>query len=134
MSEINRGEPVSLLPSNVYDFAQMLAEPTPMGERRRYFFSPTATLDQFVVQMSSLDPGKSPHPPHQHPDEEMIMIKEGTLEISLNGKLQRVGPGSLVFVASNDLHGWTNVGTQRANYWVLRWWTAKTGPDPSMLK
>lgn len=134
MSDAKLSGMSGVLPSKVYDFATMLAEPTAMGERRRYFFSPTATLDQFVVQMSSLDPGKSPHPPHQHVDEEMIMIKEGTLEISLNGKLQRVGPGSLVFVASNDLHGWTNVGTERANYWVLRWWTAKTGPDPSMLK
>jgi XRE family transcriptional regulator, regulator of sulfur utilization len=118
-----------VLPSKVYDFEQMLAETTPMGERRRIFFAPTATLDQFVLQMSTLAPGQSPHAPHQHPDEEMILIKDGTLEISLNGKLQRVGPGSVVFVAPNDMHGWTNVGETRANYFVLRWWTGKTGKE-----
>lgn len=123
-----------VLPSTVFDFAQMKAEATPIGERRPFFWSPTATLDQFVVHMSTLDPGQSPHPPHQHPDEEMIFIKDGTMEITINDKVQRVGAGSVVFVGPNDMHGWKNVGNSRANYWVLRWWTAKTGPDPSAMK
>lgn len=117
--------------SGIYDFATLQAEATAMGQRRRVFFSPTATLEQFVLQMSTLDPGQSPHAPHQHPDEEMILIKDGMLEISLNGELRRVGAGSVVFIAPNDLHGWTNVGPDRANYFVLRWWTTKTaGPIP----
>jgi XRE family transcriptional regulator, regulator of sulfur utilization len=116
------------LRSSIFPFEKMLVEPTPMGEKRRFFFCPTATLDQFVVQMTTLDPGQSPHEPHRHPDEEMILIKEGTLEITLNDRKERVNAGSVVFVAPNDLHGWSNVGTGRAHYFVLRWTTAKTGP------
>jgi quercetin dioxygenase-like cupin family protein len=115
-----------LLPSTIYDFTKLPPIPTPPGERRIYFHAPTATLDEFVVHMSILNPGQTPHPPHQHPDEEMIMIKEGTMEITINDKTQRVGAGSVVFVAPNDMHGWVNVGEGRAAYWVLRWTTGKT--------
>src|SRR4051812_26168465 len=119
----------TIQPSKVFDYSQILAEPTPVGERRKFFASPTATLDEFGVHMTTLDPGQTPHPPHKHADEEMILIREGTLEITINEKVQRVGPGSVVFVAPNDLHGWKNVGQTRANYFVLRWATAKTGPQ-----
>jgi quercetin dioxygenase-like cupin family protein len=115
-----------ILPSTVFPFEQLRIDPTPVGERRRFFWAPTATLDDFVVQMTTLNPGGSPHPPHKHPDEEMILIKDGTLEITINQTVQRIGPGSIVFVGPNDLHGWTNVGETRANYFVLRWTTAKT--------
>jgi quercetin dioxygenase-like cupin family protein len=40
--------------------------------------------------------------------------------------VQRVGAGSVVFIAPNDVHGWRNVGEGRAIYWVLRWTTEKT--------
>ena len=115
-----------LQPSSICDFAQILAQPTPVGERRAFITSPTATLDEFSVHMTTLDAGQWPHPPHKHPDEEMILIKEGTLEITINDKVQRVGAGSVVFVAPNDMHGWKNVGASRANYFVLRWKTGKT--------
>jgi quercetin dioxygenase-like cupin family protein len=114
------------IPSAVYRFDELKAEDTPAGQRRKIIFSQTATLDALALQMTSLDPGKSPHPPHQHPDEEMVMIKEGTLQITINGKTEHAGPGSVIFVAPNDLHGWTNVGQSRAHYFVMRWTTAKT--------
>jgi quercetin dioxygenase-like cupin family protein len=114
-------------PSAVFDFTKVQVHPTAVGERRAFFTSLTATLDEISVNMTTLNPGEWPHPPHQHPDEEMILIREGTLEITINDKVQRAGPGSVVFVAPNDLHGWRNVGSTRANYFVLRWTTARTG-------
>jgi quercetin dioxygenase-like cupin family protein len=120
----NPSEP---LPSSVFDFQRIQVHPTPVGERRAFITCPTATLDEFAVHMTTLNPGQMPHPPHRHPDEEMILIREGTLEISINEKVQRAGAGSVVFVAPNDLHGWKNVGQARANYFVLRWSTARTG-------
>ncbi len=118
--------PPQSLPSAVYDFLGIEVIPTPVGERRKFIQTPTATLDDLGVYMTTLNPGQAPHPPHQHPDEEMILIREGTLEITINDRIQRAGPGSVVFVAPNDLHGWRNVGENRANYFVLRWTTART--------
>jgi quercetin dioxygenase-like cupin family protein len=49
----------------------------------------------------------------------MIMIREGTLEVTIEGKVTTVGPGAVVYVASQDLHGWRNTGVTQAHYFVL---------------
>ena len=61
----------------------------------------------------------APHAPHRHIHEEMIMIREGTLEVMIEGKTSTANVGSVVYVASNEFHGWKNVGTGRASYFVL---------------
>jgi quercetin dioxygenase-like cupin family protein len=60
----------------------------------------------------------------------MILIKEGTLEVTINGETQRASAGSIFFYASNDLHGMRNVGLTPATYYVFRFVTAKT-PAPA---
>jgi quercetin dioxygenase-like cupin family protein len=67
----------------------------------------------------------SPHPPHQHVNEELIIIREGQCETLSNGKWVPCGPGSVVFNASNILHGFKNVGTTQAAYHVINWSPAK---------
>ena len=73
----------------------------------------------FDIHMTELAPGEAPHPPHRHVHEEMIMIQVGTMEVTINGKSTKLGPGSVAYVASNDHHGWKNVGEERARYFVL---------------
>jgi quercetin dioxygenase-like cupin family protein len=68
---------------------------------------------------TELAPGLAPHPPHRHDHEEMILIREGTLEVTINGRSVNLGPGSVALVASNEDHGWRNVGTTRARYFVI---------------
>ena len=68
---------------------------------------------------SALQPGGMPHPPHHHVHEEMFLVREGTLEVTIAGQTSRLGPGSVAFVASNDEHGVRNVGRDHAQYFVL---------------
>ena len=68
---------------------------------------------------TELAPGLAPHPPHRHVHEEMILIREGTLEVTIEGRIVNLGPGSVALVASNEEHGWRNVGAGRARYFVL---------------
>jgi quercetin dioxygenase-like cupin family protein len=68
---------------------------------------------------TELAPGQMPHPAHHHVHDEMILVREGTMEVTIAGKSERLGPGSVGFVASGDEHGWRNVGTDRARYFVL---------------
>ena len=51
------------------------------------------------------------------------MIREGTLDAYQNGKVTRVGPGSLLFMGSNEPHNVTNVGDTTAVYHVINWAT-----------
>ena len=94
----------------------------------KFFQAPTATLDELECHVTTLNPGETPHPPHKHPDEEVIIIKEGTVEAMVNGQMKRVGPGSVIFQASNQLHTIRNVGQTAAVYHVIKW------NSPGMLK
>jgi XRE family transcriptional regulator, regulator of sulfur utilization len=112
--------------SAVFDWNAIPVKATDVGSVRSFFNTRTATLEGLEVHVTTLDPGKSPHPPHRHPNEEMIIIRQGTLEALVNGVWKRVGPGSVIFNASNQLHGLRNVGTDQAIYHVINWKTAAT--------
>jgi len=106
--------------SCVFNWANLKAAPTPQGERRTVFNSPTPTLANFEAHITTLNPGESPHPPHRHADEELMIVKEGKLETMQNGVTNIVTTGGIIFEASNELHGLRNVGTNRATYFVFR--------------
>ena len=114
--------------STVFDWAIMPVKKTEKGESRKFFRAPTATLDELECHVTTLNPGEMAHPPHQHPDEELLIIKEGMVESLVNGELKRVGPGSVVFQASNQMHSIKNVGDAPATYHVIKW------NSPGMLK
>jgi len=112
--------------SSVFDWNSIPAKPTEVGSVRSFFKARTATLDELEMHVTTLQPGKSPHPPHQHPNEELIIVMQGTVETLSNGEWKRVGPGSVIFNASNQLHGLRNVGTGEAVYHVINWKSAAT--------
>lgn len=120
------------LPSSVFDWSKLEVKATRNGERRAVFDSATATLDRLACHVTTVKAGEASHDPHRHPDEELIIVKEGTVEATINGQAQKAGPGSLFFYASNDLHGLRNVGDTPATYFVLRWTSPGTeGPRPA---
>lgn len=117
-----------LLGSSAFDWNTIPATPQKTGSRRQFFQAPTATLDELECHVTTLNPGESPHQPHKHPEEEIMIVKEGTVEALVNGQLRRVGPGSVIFQASNQLHSLRNVGQTPATYHVFKW------ASPGMLK
>jgi mannose-6-phosphate isomerase-like protein (cupin superfamily) len=70
------------------------------------------------VHETRLPPGAMPHPAHHHAHEEMFTIREGMLQLTINGQATHLGPGSVGFVGSNDEHGIRNIGTTPAEYFV----------------
>ena len=48
-----------------------------------------------------------------------MLIREGAVEFTANGKPERLGPGGLAYAASGEIHGIKNVGSAPANYFVL---------------
>lgn len=113
--------PSTLMGSTVFDWTQLAVHKTPKGESRKIFQAPTATLDELEMHVTTLNPGEQAHPPHQHPDEELLIIKEGTVEALVNGEWKRVGAGSVIFQAANQLHAIRNAGDTPATYHVIKW-------------
>lgn len=106
--------------SSVYEWADLRAVPTPKGQRREVVDSPTTTLTNFECHITTINPGEAPHAPHRHLDEELILVKEGQLDVTINGHTQSAGPGAILFFASNDEHGLKNNGAVAATYYVVR--------------
>ena len=118
-----------VMQSSVFDWNSITAKPTAVGSVRPFFKSPTATLNELEMHVTTLNPGQMSHPPHQHPNEELVIIKEGTVEALVQGEWKRLGEGSVIFNASNQLHGLKNVGSGPATYHVINW-TSATTPKP----
>ena len=112
--------------SSLFEWNAVPAKQTEVGASRQFFRSPTATLDELELHVTTLNPGLSSHAPHKHPNEELVIIKEGTVEALVKGEWIKAGPGSVIFNASNELHALKNVGTTPATYHVINWRTPAT--------
>ena len=107
--------------SRVFDSIHIKPETTKAGERRAVFDAPTATLERFESHITTLNPGQALHPAHKHVEEELMIVREGTVEATLNGQATRVEVGGMIFCASGEMHGLRNVGSTRATYYVIKW-------------
>jgi quercetin dioxygenase-like cupin family protein len=113
----------TVLDTTFVDWDSLIPKPSAVGQGRPVFDNPTVAMDKLEVHITTLNPGQESHPPHRHSWEEMLLIKDGDFEISINGKKQHAGPGALVFFASNDAHNARNVGTKPGTYYVLNFVT-----------
>ncbi|MFZ0272131.1 MAG: cupin domain-containing protein [Acidobacteriaceae bacterium] len=110
----------------VIDWNSVPAVKSDVGETRQFIRQPTATLDQLEIHATTLNPGLQSHPPHKHANEEVIIVDRGTVEAFGEGKWTRVGPGSVIFNASNTLHAIRNAGSGPATYHVVSFVTPRT--------
>ena len=93
----------------------------PFGDQSIYFEGSTAGLKSLVIGSLTLKPGQQPHPPHTHIDEEVMIITEGAGEITMNGKASNVGPGAVMYVTPNYLHGVLNTGSAPLTFYYIKW-------------
>jgi quercetin dioxygenase-like cupin family protein len=123
----------TILGTTFVDWDSLAPRTTPVGQMRPIFDNPTPTLEKFEVHVTTLQPGMESHPVHRHPWEEILLIKEGDVQVSINGRKQHAGPGSMIFLASNDAHNARNIGSKPATYYVINFFTdlVHTVPDKS---
>lgn len=117
--------------SALWDWESLAPKATEVGQYRHVVRAPTATLDELEMHVTTLNPGQTSHAPHQHPNEELVIIASGKLEAFSNGQTKVLGPGSIIFNASNQLHGVRNVGDVPATYHVINWASPGTKQTPA---
>jgi quercetin dioxygenase-like cupin family protein len=113
----------TVLGTTFVDFDSLKANTTAAGESRPVFDNPTVGMEKLEVHVTTLNPGMESHPIHRHPWEEILLIKEGEIEVSINGTKHHAGPGAMVLFASNDPHNARNVGATPATYYVVNFVT-----------
>ena len=103
----------------MYRFEDLPVRTNGANKSRSVLRGKTHTGFAVEAHETELAPGQMPHAAHSHKHEELIFIREGTMEVTIAGQTQKLGPGSVVFVASGEEHGWKNVGSTQAHYLVV---------------
>jgi mannose-6-phosphate isomerase-like protein (cupin superfamily) len=107
------------LQSATFGFEEMHVQNSDHAQIRAIIKGKLATGEHIEAHETTLPPNGYPHPPHHHVHSEMWLIREGTVEITINGTNHRLGAGSVGFVRSNEEHGIKNVGAVPAVYYVV---------------
>ena len=115
------GAAAAKLPNATLGEAQSKLTKEDFGDLRIFFEGPTDQLKSMTAGSLLLKPGKTPHPPHQHPEEEFMVVTQGTGEISMEGKITKVGPGSMMYSAAQRLHGIVNTGKTPLLFYFYKW-------------
>ncbi len=110
----------TLANSEVFPFDKLPVHRSAGGaEARPVLQGKLPTGEMLEVHETLLPAGAMPHPPHHHLHSELWLIRQGTVELTVNGRSQTIGPGGVGFAASNQEHGIKNVGNGPAQYFVV---------------
>ena len=119
--------------TSVYQYRLPLAEDTEKGWKPYDpLFGQTGSLELLGYHASVLSPGHCPHPPHTHPEEEILIILDGEAEILIADsprdkapKRQRLTRHQAAYYPSEQHHTIRNVSTEPVTYLMLRWRSGK---------
>ena len=112
-------EKLPVMKTQAFLFNELPVTTNGQNRQRRMFTAKTHTGFKIESHQSDIAPGEVNHPPHQHLREEMMLIREGTMELTISGKPYRLGPGDVGVIGSNEIHNAKNVGTTRAHYFIV---------------
>jgi XRE family transcriptional regulator, regulator of sulfur utilization len=112
-------EKLPVMKTQRFGYDDITATTNGRNKQRRMFTAKTHTGFKIESHQSDIAPGEVNHPPHQHLREEMMLIREGVMELTIAGKPYRLGPGDVGVIGSNELHNAKNVGTIVARYFIV---------------
>jgi uncharacterized cupin superfamily protein len=107
------------LPSTAIKFEDLAIKRTGENEGRSVFDGLNRSGIEIEIHETALAPGLMSHPPHRHRHVELVLLREGTIEVSIDGNTSTLSAGSIAYFASNCLHNAKNLGSKHAQYFVL---------------
>ena len=120
--------------SKAYNWGDFKAVKDENRMRRQYLDGSTTLLDNLEIHTSTVEGGEAPHPPHTHADqEELVIIKEGTLTATVESQSKVLGPGSVVYVMPGIEHGFRNAGNTPCTYYIIKLTPRKVPPPTDKM-
>lgn len=128
------------LTSLVHSFRLPLPPEEPKG-RKVYslFHGCTANLRLLSCRESVLAPNQNPHPPHEHKEEEILLLLAGEVDIIIPGsqpdekeQRKRLHPGQFVYQPAHCTHTLQAMSDTPATYLVLKWNNPSTETDTAL--
>jgi mannose-6-phosphate isomerase-like protein (cupin superfamily) len=114
-----RAEARSSLPGKVYHSTEIPYSGDEKKKGRRFFQGTEHSGFALESHETVLGPGVETHPPHVHEHEEIIFLVEGTAEVSVDGRKEKVEAGSVIYYEPNKPHNLRNAGTVPCRYYVV---------------
>ena len=107
----------------------------PLEEDKRNGWKPyhifrgsTRCMDDLSCHVSVLSPGITPHEPHSHPEEELLIMLSGEVDLVITDPKRghaetrnRIGPGAFVYYPAFQHHTIHNVSSEPATYLMFKW-------------
>ncbi len=110
-----------LATARVFDFDQMKVRSMPNGTESRVVFNGTLATGESVGAHESTQPAGTVAPQlHKNQHSEFIVVQQGTVEFDHDGKAERAGVGSIIYVPIGTMHAVRNVGDGPAKYVVIQ--------------
>ncbi len=88
------------------DWSALEWQPVRRGIERKAFGS-----DHVTLALHRLMPGHEPRP-HEHPNEQVMYILAGVLDVHVDDRIVRLGPGGLLLIPPNVRHYGVVVGDE----------------------
>jgi quercetin dioxygenase-like cupin family protein len=79
------------------------------------------------AHVSFLAPGAQHEPPEKHEHSELWLVREGKVELMLNGATHMLGPGDAGIAVAGTMHWVRNAGDTVASYFVIEVGTGPVG-------
>jgi (S)-ureidoglycine aminohydrolase len=119
------------LDSKAYNWADFKPVKDENRLRRQYLDGKTTLLQNLEIHTSTVEGGEASHPPHTHADqEELVIIKEGTLTATIGKDSRVLGPGSVIYVLPGEEHGFVNAGKTPCTYFIIKLKNGLQGQHP----
>jgi mannose-6-phosphate isomerase-like protein (cupin superfamily) len=74
-----------------------------------------------LYAVAVIKPGQQIHPPHEHAEEEYLMVLGGSGTWHLNGKESAAKAGDVLYAKPWDVHGINNSGKEPLRFVVWKW-------------
>ena len=112
--------------SGVYKWKDLSVKRNGDREGSVLFEGQSPHFDYFKIHSTTQYPGAKPSTAHANEDkEECIIVKEGTMEVTIDGETRILGPGGVVLLMPRQMHSLANAGDDNLTYYVMQYRSRK---------